>query len=86
MIKWGDHIAVHVTKEWADAIGEITWIQYCEDEDTLTSRVFIARLVSLEHSNGLWIESATHDTEGKHVMYVPWGVILAIRTSGVSSE
>ena len=79
MVKWGDLIAVHVRKEWADAIGEMTWLQFVKEEDTPTSRVFLARLVTTEHPHGLWIEPASN--AGKDdVMYVPWSVILAMRS------
>jgi hypothetical protein len=79
VVKWGDLIAVHVKKEWAEAIGEMTWLQFVKQEDTPTGRVFLARLVSTEHPTGLWIEPATN--AGKNdVMYVPWGVIVAIRS------
>jgi hypothetical protein len=79
VVKWGDLIAVYVKKEWADAIGEMTWLQFVSQEDTPTSRVFLARLVSTEHANGLWIEPATN--VGKDdVMFVPWSVILAFRS------
>jgi len=79
VVKWGDLIAVHVTKEWADAMGEMTWLQFIKKEDTATGRVFLARLVSTEHVTGLWIEPAT-STGKNDVMYVPWSVILAIRS------
>ena len=79
MVKWGDLIAVHVKKDWADAIGELTWLQFVNEEDTPTSRVFLARLVTTEHPFGLWIEPASN--AGKDdVMYVPWSVILAMRS------
>jgi len=79
LVKWGDLIAVHVKREWADAIGEMTWLEFVHQEDTSTARVFRARLVSTEHPNGLWIEPVTN--AGKDdVMYVPWPVILAIRS------
>lgn len=79
VVKWGDLIAVHVKKEWAEAIGEMTWLQFVKHEDTPTAKVFLARLVSAENANGLWIEPATN--AGKDdVMYVPWSAIVAIRS------
>jgi hypothetical protein len=79
VVKWGDLIAIYVQKGWADAIGETTWLQYLNHEETPTARVFVARLVTTENRNGLWIEPATN--EGKDdVMYVPWSAILAIRS------
>ena len=59
-------------------LGSEPW-QFIKKEDTATGRVFLARLVSTEHVTGLWIEPAT-STGKNDVMYVPWSVILAIRS------
>ena len=84
-IKKGDQIAVTVTKEWAEAVGPVSWLHYFSANDTATSRLFFAKLVSVTDSEGLWIESAEEVPPGKRdtadEMLVPWSFIFAIQTS-----
>src|SRR5436309_3296750 len=83
-IKKGDKIAVTVTKQWAEAVGPVSWLHYFSANDTASSRLFFAKLVSLTDSEGLWIESAHESPPDKRdadEMLVPWSFIFAIQTS-----
>lgn len=84
-MKKGDLIAITVSKEWAEAVGPVPAIHYFEGNETLTARLFIARLISITESDGLWVESANNsseaDSEDTTRLFVPWAYIIAIRSS-----
>jgi hypothetical protein len=83
-MKKGDRIAVTVTAAWADAVGPSPSLHYFKGNDTPTSRLFFPKVVSITHSDGLWVESAS-ETEAAEtsILFVPWSYIIAIRSSSL---
>jgi|SRR5579875_1507885 len=86
-MKKGDLIAVTVSREWADAVGPVDAIHYFEADDTPTTRLFVAKIISITDPSGLWVESANDpllagDKEpDQTTLFVPWQFIIAIRSS-----
>jgi hypothetical protein len=85
VIKKGDEVGVTVTKEWADAVGPIPALHYFDKDETLSARLFVAQLVSITDSEGLWVESVksikSQENDRGLLVLVPWRFILAVQTS-----
>ncbi len=78
-LKKGDVVAVNVRRDWTESV-HAGFLHYFPGDDTDTSRLFIAKIVSVSHTDGIWFESSRGDDELGQMILVQWTFILAIRT------
>jgi hypothetical protein len=82
-LKKGDIVAVTVSRAWTEAMGDQPSLHFFTGNDTETARTFAAKIVSVTHTDGLWLSTAKEgekkpQSEGK--ILVPWVYIFAVRT------
>ena len=91
VLKKGDIVVITVDRKWSDAVGAAHVLhQFTEEDYTGDARAFIAKLVSMTDSEGLWVEgprkkntTSEHERVGIKLL-IPWVYILAVRSAAVS--